>query len=718
MVIQAAEAHGIYIPRFCYHKHLTIAANCRMCLVEVEKAPKPLPACATPVTPGMKVFTKSAKTIAAQRAVMEFLLINHPLDCPVCDQGGECELQDLSMGYGKSHSRYDENKRSVPNDNIGPLIATEMTRCIQCTRCVRFGDEIAGMRELGAVNRGEDMMITTYVKHAIHSEISGNMIDLCPVGALTSKPFRFTARAWELHQSNSVSPHDCLGGNVHVHTMHGQVMRVVSKENADINLTWISDRDRYSYTGLYTPARIKAPLVRREGKLEVVSWQHALQVTAKGLQTCLEKDKDAMGILASPSSTLEELYLLQKIAKALGVKNIDYALRARQKIKAQPLPFSLQELAQAKNILIIGSHLNKEQPLLATRVRKAALNGAKIKALNAVSYPYTFEITSEKVVAPQYWVKALTEFLANDELTQDTFILLGSQALNHPEAKTLYNLAQSSGGKVGVLTQGANYLGGVVTEALFKQATHSTYEMLREPKKAYLLFNVNPTLDLVNSHLAAKAIEQADFTIAIASFENELVNQNAQVILPLAAFTETFGTFINALGHWQSFHGVANAFEQARPGWKILRALANFLELPDFEYESSEEVKAEIKTQMHDDIWPKDQEAPVETSLSAKLTRIGEIPLYAIDDLVRQAKPLQATQKIMDGEYESIKMHPNTAAKLNLQPGNTVDVKQDQASARLKLVLDERIAEDAAWIAGGITASSTLGDLFGEVEIT
>lgn len=327
-VIQVADEAGIYIPRFCYHKHLTIPANCRMCLVEVEKMPKAVPACATPCTPGMKVFTKSQKTILAQRAVMEFLLINHPLDCPICDQGGECELQDLSMGYGSSHSDYNECKHSVADENLGPLIATEMTRCIKCTRCVRFGDEIAGMRELGVVGRGEDTDISTYIQEVIRSEVSGNIIDLCPVGALTSKPYRFTARPWELDQWSSVSPHDCVGGNLNVHTRYGKVMRVVSRENTAINQTWISDRDRYSYTGLYHEDRLEEPMMFEDGKWQVASWEQALEAVASGLREAIEQHgADKLGALASPNSTLEEFYLLQKIVRALGSPNIDHRLR-------------------------------------------------------------------------------------------------------------------------------------------------------------------------------------------------------------------------------------------------------------------------------------------------------------------------------------------------------------------------------------------------------
>ncbi|TAK77764.1 MAG: NADH dehydrogenase (quinone) subunit G, partial [Gammaproteobacteria bacterium] len=423
MVIQVADEAGIYIPRFCYHKHLSIAANCRMCLVEVEKSPKALPACATPVIPGMKVFTKSQKTIEAQRAVMEFLLINHPLDCPICDQGGECELQDLAMGYGSDTSHYCESKRAVADKNLGPLVATDMTRCIYCTRCIRFGTEIAGIRELGDVNRGEHSRVTTFVEQALTSEVSGNIIDLCPVGALTSKPYRFKARPWELEQAPSISPHDCLGSNLHVHTRSGKVMRVVSRENKQINETWLSDRDRFSYTGLYHADRLEEPLVKMEGEWKVVEWQKALELAAEKLHAVIaEYGADKIGALASPNATLEELYLLQKIIRGLGSPHIDHRLReidTRDQAAMPAFPglnMSLAELEQCDAVLLIGSNLRKEQPLAAVRLRKASLNGAAIMAVNSVDYDFNFNLQAKNIVAPHAMVGVLAELV---EAVQD-----------------------------------------------------------------------------------------------------------------------------------------------------------------------------------------------------------------------------------------------------------------------------------------------------------
>lgn len=742
-VMQVADANGIYIPRFCYHKHLSIAANCRMCIVEVEKSPKPLPACATPVMAGMKVFTKSQKTIEAQRAVMEFLLINHPLDCPICDQGGECELQDLSMGYGSSHSNYDECKRSVEDKNIGPLISTEMTRCIYCTRCVRFGDEIAGMRELGVTYRGGDERISTYVADTIKSEVSGNIIDLCPVGALTSKPFRFTARAWELDQKPSISPHDCIGSNLNVHSRDGTVMRVVSRENVGINQTWLADRDRYSYTGLYAKDRLEEPLVKIDGKWEVVEWQKALEIAAAGIRDVIaEHGADKFGALASPNSTLEEFYLLQKIVRGMGSPHIDHRLRemdARDQANMGAFPgldMPLAEIEDCDAVLLIGSNIQKEQPMAALRVRKAALKGAAVLAINPVDYLFNFKVTAKKIIAPQHMLKAVSEL--DETISQQlkdkkkVVVLLGALVLHHPQAAELryqaQKIATSCNAKLGFMTDGANsagaWLAGAVPhrhaggEAINHNGLNA-YEMLEKPRKGYLLLNVEPELDCANAAHAKAALKQAKFVLALSMYRNTLLDEHATVILPIAPFTETSGTFINVTGEWQSFHGVANRFGSSRPAWKVLRVLGNFLQLDGFAYESSEEVKHEVKALVEKmpDTNMQLQAVNAAAQLSG-LIRIGEIPLYAVDSLVRHAQPLQEAQNIMEGDTDVIRMHADTAAKLNKRDGDHVRVKQmHSGEATLKIVVDERIPADAAWIAGGVSATSELGDLFGAIEI-
>jgi len=757
-VIQVADEAGIYIPRFCYHKHLSIPANCRMCLVEVEKSPKTLPACATPVAAGMKVFTRSAKTVAAQRAVMEFLLINHPLDCPICDQGGECELQDLSMGYGSGISHYDECKRSVADENLGPLIETEMTRCILCTRCIRFGDEIAGIRQLGMTFRGEKEEVSTFVEQAITSEVSGNIIDICPVGALTSKPFRFKARAWELDQAPGISPHDCIGSNLNVHTRYGKVMRVVSRENMAINQTWISDRDRFSYTGLYHPDRLEEPRIKIDGEWKTVEWQHAFEFAAQKLQAVIaEQGADQLGALASPNSTLEEFYLLQKIIRGLGSSHVDHRLREcdtqdQQAMQQFPgLNSSLSELEQCDAALLIGSNLQKEQPLAALRLRKAGLKGAAILAVNCVDYAFNFNVTAKKIVSPHEITATLTAIVKAlehpgdqaDAVTQiaqylkdkkNSYILLGALALHHPEASLIRYLANKiaslCGAKIGFMTSGANSAGGWLAGAIphrqtggadINHAGLGAYGMLQKPRKAYVLLNVEPDFDLANAALAAEAFKQAQCIIALSMYRDPVLEAHADVILPIAPFTETSGTYINVCGEWQSFVGVAKPFGASRPAWKVLRVLGNFLNLDGFVYETSQEIKHEVKKIIESTplVTPptfQPNEHP-KRNQSGKLARIGETPIYAIDSIVRRAQPLQETQAIMEGETAAVRLHPDTAKKLNLQEGNQVKVKQDSGQAQLIVKLDERIAKESAWIASGIPATKDLGDIFGEVEI-
>jgi len=765
-VIQVADAAGIYIPRFCYHPHLSIPANCRMCLVEIAKAPKTLPACATVVAPGMQVFTKTQKTLAAQRAVMEFLLINHPLDCPICDQGGECELQDLAMGYGSGFSHYTECKRSVADENLGPLIATEMTRCIACTRCVRFGDEVAGVRELGLIGRGEETQISTYIKHAMRSEVSGNIIDICPVGALTAKPSRFTARAWELDQAPSISPHDGLGTNINIHTRYGTVMRVVARENQNINQTWIADRERFSYTGLYTSDRLEEPMIKVDGQWQAVDWRLAFEVASEKLRAVLaEHGADKIGALASPQSTLEEFYLLQKVVRGLGSPHIDHRLREKDtddQIEINSFskwPLSLDQLEACDAILLIGSHLQKEIPLAAVRVRQAALQGASILTVNAVDYPHSFAIAAKTIVAPHYWPQTLAtliEFLkneskeSNDDVKDESIhalvshlrdkknvaILLGAQALHHTQAATLRrlaaNIAELIGAKVCFLTQGANAAGGCLTGAVphcdvggvpRNHMGLNAHEMLAKPRKAYLLLNVEPDVDCGNAAVAIEALKEASTVIALSLYRHSTLEAHADVIFPMAPFTETAGTFINVFGEWQSFKGVAKPFAASRPAWKILRVLGNFLQLSGFDYDSAESVKHEIKehcmaaSKLTQASSTKINKPVMPTATPAMLTRIGEIPIYAVDSLVRQAKPLQEMQTIMEGELAVIRLHPDTASQLGLEEGGYALAKQQSGEVVLPVVIDSRIAREAVWIPGGISATRHLGDLMGAIDI-
>lgn len=754
MVIQVADDAGIYIPRFCYHKNLSIAANCRMCLIEVEKMGKPMPACATPVADGMKVYTKSQKAIEAQRAVMEFLLVNHPLDCPICDQGGECELQDLAMGYGSSHSEYNDCKRAVAEEELGPLISTGMTRCIHCTRCVRFGEEVAGMPELGVTFRGEHSEIGTYVKHTIRSEVSGNMIDLCPVGALTSKPYRFSARAWELQQTPSVSPHDCLGTNINVHTSYGMVKRVVTRENDGINETWITDRDRFSYEGVYHDDRVKEPMIRKNGKWETAGWEEALEIAASNLQAVMEKHgAHQFGALAAPGSTTEEFYLLQKITRALGSSNVDCRLREsdfrdQQSLPAYPgLGLSLAELEHCDAIVLIGSNIQKEQPLVALRLRKAIKNGAEVLAVNPVDYDFNFKVAGKLITAPQHFPRQLSDVVAalngagSDAAARDlaeklkgkqnVAVIVGALAMHHPKAAELRSLASQiaelTNGSLSLMTDGGNVAGAWLAGAVSHRKTGgekltqpglAAAQMLADVRKAYLLLNVEPDFDCYNAAVTRGALQQADFVVALSTYRSPALEEHADVILPVAPFTETAGTYVNAAGQWQSFTGAAKQFHGSRPGWKVLRVLGNFLHLDGFSYETAHEICQEMKSQVAVGLTAEVKlPAVAPESSTDELVRIGEVPIYSCDALTRRSLPLQQVQLVMLPNVDRACMHPDTAQKYQLNDGDAVLVKQEQGDARMTVACDRRIAKDAVWIAAGRDGAVNLGGLFGKVEL-
>jgi NADH-quinone oxidoreductase subunit G len=706
MIIRATDACGAYVPRFCYHEKLSIAANCRMCLVEVEKAPKPLPACATPVAEGMKVFTKSPRAIGAQRATMEFLLINHPLDCPICDQGGECELQDLAVGFGRDVSRFQERKRVVPDENLGPLIATDMTRCIQCTRCVRFTEEIAGIQELGMIGRGENMKVRTYIESTVHHEMSGNVIDLCPVGALVSKPYRFTARAWEMTSHPLISPHDGVGTNVFGHVLRGKLMRVVPRENETINEIWIADRDRFSYEGIYSPDRLQRPLVRKGEEWVETDWETALGKAAEGLQPRAAR----LGVLASASSTLEELYLAGRVARGLGSSNIDHRLRQRdvRDQGADPafpsLGMSIASIDTLSSLLVIGSHLRREVPVLAHRVRKAARKGARVAMLNPARFDYKFPIAAYLSSAPSRQVADLAAVLAvaaetagkavpenvaaivRDARIEDSHravaaalasgeqraIWLGALAIRHPAFADLRALAsalaQITGATLGMLAEGGNaagaYLAGAVPhrEIAGKPAQQpglSAAQMLQQPLQAYLLFGgVEPWADTLDAD-AARALGKAEFVVAMTPFVSEQLKKVAHVILPIGTFAETSGTYVNMEGLWQSQAGAAAAVGEARPGWKVLRVLGNMLNLSGFEYQSSEDVREELRKACSlaadtgapgplSDIplepapYRGSHEVPTAATPGGALI---DLPMYQIDALVRRAPSLQKTRE-------------------------------------------------------------------------
>ncbi|KAF1022066.1 MAG: NADH-quinone oxidoreductase chain 3 [Paracidovorax wautersii] len=679
MVMHAAEKAGTYIPHFCYHKKLSIAANCRMCLVDVEKAPKAVPACATPVTQGMIVRTKSDKAIKAQQSVMEFLLINHPLDCPICDQGGECQLQDLAVGYGQSSSRYAEEKRVVFHKDVGPLISMEeMTRCIHCTRCVRFGREVAGVMELGMVNRGEHAEITTVVGETVDSELSGNMIDICPVGALTSKPFRYSARTWELSRRKSVSPHDSTGANLIVQVKNHRVMRVVPLENEAVNECWLADRDRFSYEALNGPDRLTQPLLKQGGQWVEVDWATALEYVANGLQQIKTKYGAAsIGALVSPHSTVEELYLAGALVRGLGSENIDYRLRHADFAPPEGVRWLGRDIASLSNLqaaLVVGSNLRKDHPLFAQRIRQAVRKGGRVYAINEVEYDWAQPVARTIVADAGAWAQALADVAAAvaqakgveapaagtvTEAAQaiakgllageHKAVLLGNGAAHHANAGTLLALAQwiaqQTGATAGYLTEAANTVGAQLVDAVPRAQGQHAAQMLAGGLKAALLFNNEPVFDSAVGADARQGLAQADMVVSFSPFKANL--DLCDAILPISPFTETAGTFVNAEGRAQSFHGVVRPLGETRPGWKVLRVLGDMLGLPGFSQETIEDVRA---VALPGDIAARLNNA---TSAAIALDQPAGAPctaaIYELDGIVRRAPALQLTADARQG---------------------------------------------------------------------
>ena len=683
-VMDAATKLGIFVPHFCYHRKLSIAANCRMCLVEVEKAPKPLPACATPIAEGMKIFTKSPKAIGAQKATMEFLLINHPLDCPICDQGGECELQDLAMGFGRDISRFNERKRVVKDKNLGPLVSTDMTRCIHCTRCVRFSQDITGNPELGTTNRGENNEIGTYVEKTVDHELSGNIIDLCPVGALNSKPFRFRARAWEMTQVPLVSPHDGLGTNTYGHVLRGRLMRVVPRQNEAINECWISDRDRFSYEGIYSDDRLTVPMLRGvDGGWRETDWRTALETVANGLKGV---PAEKLGVLANASSTIEEYALLQQLAAGLGTSNIDHRLRQLDFSgdAADPavpsIGGSIAEVDTLQALLVVGSNLRRELPLLAHRVRKAAKAGASVWFLNPENFEYLFPVGDQFVVAPEQQLAELNalltaagvETVGGESATvsdahravveklrgaQRKAIWLGALALRHPQYAALraaaQRLAAATGASVGVLAEGGNAAGAHLAGVLPHRAAGGVSRaragldaaaMLASPLSGYLLWNVEPSADSLH-HKAVETLRGAGFVVAVTPYVTDELKSVAQVLLPIGSFAETSGTYVNLDGQWQSFAGAAVPVGEARPGWKVLRVLGNLLGLTGFEQNSSEEVRDALRQQVEKTAAPLAATSTLPAIASGNGARVQGVEVYQSDAIVRRAISLQKTRE-------------------------------------------------------------------------
>jgi NADH-quinone oxidoreductase subunit G len=754
-VMDAAHKLDIYVPHFCWHKKLTIAANCRMCLVQVEKAPKPQPACATPAAEGMKVWTHSEAAVTAQKGVMEFLLINHPLDCPICDQGGECQLQDLAVGYGASSSRYDEPKRVVLNKNLGPLIATDMTRCIHCTRCVRFGQEIAGVMELGMTNRGEFAEIMTFVGRTVDSELSGNMIDLCPVGALTSKPFRYTARTWELARRKSVSPHDGLGSNLIVQVKNDRVMRVVPLENEPINECWLSDKDRFSYEGLNSQDRLTRPLLRRDGRLVETDWQTALEYAAAELVRVRDQyGADAVGALVSPHSTLEELHLAQKLIRGLGSDNIDFRLRQSDfSVDTPPagapwLGMSIAEFAALDRILIVGSFLRNDHPLLAHRLRQAAKKGAQLSLVHASDDDLSIRVARKAIVAPSAMPRVLAEIVvaaaagagkpapaalsgitasadaqaiaASLASGERKGIFLGNFAQHHPNAAQLHALAQElarlTGATQGFLTEAANSVGGHIAGAMPQRGGMNANAMLVSPRKAYLLLHTETDLDAADPGVARAALKAAECVIALSPFRSG-VAEHADVVLPISPFSETAGTFVNCEGRVQAFNGVAPPLGEARPAWKVLRVLGSLLGLAGFAQDSIEAVRLELPAA---EAIAAGLSNATGTAIGAPAStdavpeRVADVPMYFADPLVRRAASLQKTR---NARPPAVRASAATLARLQLADGDAARVRRGEGEAMLKVVADPSVPDGCVRIAAAHPTTSMLGPMFGSIVV-
>ncbi|MBP6020594.1 MAG: NADH-quinone oxidoreductase subunit G [Burkholderiaceae bacterium] len=755
MVIQAAQRLGVYVPHFCYHKKLSIAANCRMCLVDVEKAPKALPACATPVTNGMVVHTRSEKAVAAQKSVMEFLLINHPLDCPVCDQGGECQLQDLAVGYGASASRYQEEKRVVVAKGMGPLISAEhMQRCIHCTRCVRFGEEIGGIMEIGMIKRGEFAEITTFVGEAVESELSGNMIDLCPVGALLSKPYRFSARTWELARRRTVSPHDSLGANLVVQVKNDKVMRVVPYENDDINECWISDRDRFAYEGLSSADRLTHPMIKgTDGEWREASWSDALQVVVQGFNTVREQfGPEQIGAIGSSLATTEELALLARLTRALGSENVDFRLRQTdpafsQSLNGVPwLGMPISELNQLDRVLVVGSFLRQEQPLMAQRLRQAVKHGTQVSFIGSVADDPLFPVHARMTVAPSQVANALAEvllatgtavgqatpgalegLLASDAAQaiatslasgERVAILLGNLAVASPQASLIAAnasaLAQATDAKFGFLTDGGNTVGAYLAGATPGPGGLSAQQMLDEGLKSYLVLHAEPAMDAANGARAVQVLKDAGFVVALTAYRTAAQDW-ADIMLPVSPFTETSGTFVNAQGTAQSFKGAAAPLADTRPAWKVLRVLGNLFQLQGFEDESSESVRdtvleGGIEGRLSNQITGKVGVSPAATSLE----RIADVPIYRVDAIVRRSEPLQATTASrLPLAYASAA----TLAGLNIQSGQQVSVSSAQGQVMLTVLADDAVADQCVRVATAFKETLDLGASAGSLTL-
>ncbi len=757
-IIEAAHQLGTYIPHFCYHKKLSIAANCRMCLVQVEKAPKPMPACATPVTNGMKVFTHSDLAVKAQKAVMEFLLINHPLDCPICDQGGECQLQDLAVGYGESASKYEEEKRVVPDKDLGPLVSTDMTRCINCTRCIRFTAEIAGFMELGQSYRGERAEVMPFIGKTVDTELSGNIIDLCPVGALTSKPFRFSARTWELSRRKSVSPHDALGSNLIVQTKSDRVMRVLPLENEDINECWLTDKERFSYQGLNSAERLTKPMVKQGGEWKEVDWNVALDYAAHALRDVAKTHGGAaIGGVLSPHATLEEMYLAQKLLRGLGSENIDFRLRhsdfsADGHRRGAPwLGMKIADISRLDRALVVGSFLRKDHPLIAQRLRQSAKRGAQVSILHSADDDLLIKLAARAIAVPSQLpavlaqiVKAVCQIkgvVADAALAGVTVsaeaqaiaqslasginsgILLGNFAQQHPQAAMLHalghQLAAALGGSFGFLGEAANSVGGYVAKAVPGAAGLNAAAMLKDPRQAYVVLGAEPELDCADGAQALAALTKAAAVVVLSPFKSQAMLDYAAVLLPVSPFSETSGTFVNTEGRAQSFYAAAKPLGDTRPAWKVLRVLGNLLAFNGFEFNSSEDVRAEALGGQPEFVAGLDNGidgiALNLTAAAGGIERVADVPIHFADALVRRSPALQ---QAADSAAPTARMNAAMLAKFGLVAGDKARVGAGgTANVILPAQIDAGLPDGVVRVAAAHAASLALGPMSGVLSV-
>ncbi len=743
MLIEVTDKAGITVPRFCYHKHLSVAANCRMCLVEVENAPKPLPACATPCTDGMKVFTRSPVARAAQKGTMEFLLINHPLDCPICDQGGECELQDVAMGYGGDVSRFSEQKRVVRDENLGSLIATDMTRCIHCTRCVRFGAEIAGLREMGATGRGEHMRIGVYIEQAVGSELSGNIIDLCPVGALTSKPYRYTARSWELTQADGIPAHDGVGSNVHWHIRRNQIMRAIPRENQACNQTWLSDRDRFAYQGFNADDRVTVPMIRENGKLQETDWDEALEVAANLLKAA---PPEKLGALVSPNATTEEAYLAAKLMRGLNSENIDHRLRQvdfrgdANNPSLQWLGQRFEALADNAATLLVGSWLRKEQPMLNHRLRQSFLDGGIVMAINPVAYSFNFDLDVDVVCSPADMVvelagvaKALGLSTCGVEVDVDEShqtiantlkeaeqgsIILGNSAMMHPDYSILRRLAASIATAANVVWGttgfGANDVGATFAGAVPTSGMNAS-QILSGGTDTLMVVGAELEFDAANSAQAREALADQK-VIAVVSHMSDVLASTADVILPCGVIAETSGTLVNNQGDVQSFTGVVPPPGESRPAWKILRVLGNLVDVDGFDYLDSHDVRNELlgdQTQLPvSNVMSEGADQP--RHLVSGIQRIGDVPMYSIDSVVRRSSSLQHTPDSFKGQA---RIASDLAEQIQLGASGRIRVTQEAATVEIEAIADDSVASQCVWLPIGVAETALLGNGFAAISV-